>query len=201
MRVCARTRHSPLATRHSQSRHSPLANPQTAKMLQIANRFSFLLFVLPTVVIGIILLLRTRRTPPRLAVVGLIMLALASGYFLLRPGAGTAPPDELGVLLVQPVSRPVLLEIFSNYCVGCLRAEPVVDGLRQEWGDAVEVVRLNINEPRAAEVATRFNFQFTPTFILFTADGQEVWRQVGGIDPAAVRSVVDALLQNGGGET
>lgn len=164
-------------------------------MLQTANQFSFLLFVVPTVLLGIVLLLRDRRTPLRLAVASLILLLLAGGYFLLRPGAASGSAEDVEVLLVQPATRPVLLEIYSNYCVGCLRAEPIVDSLQAEWGDAVKVVRLNINEPRSSELATRFNFQFTPTFILFTPDGEEVWRQVGGIDAAAVRAQVDALIQ------
>lgn len=164
-------------------------------MRQIANQFSFLLFVVPTVLLGIILLLRDKRTPLRLTVSALILLLLGGGYFMLRPGEASGPAKDVEVLLVQPATRPVLLEIYSNYCVGCLRAEPVVDGLQAEWGDAVEVVRLNINEPRSSELAARFNFQFTPTFILFTPDGEEVWRQVGSIDADAVRAQVNALIQ------
>ena len=167
-------------------------------MLQTANQFSFLLFVVPSVLFGVVLLLRYKRTPLRLTVAALMLLVLGVGYFLLRPGEASGQAEQVEVLLVQPATRPVLLEIYSNYCIACLRAEPVVDSLQAEWGDSVEVVRLNIHEPRSSELAARFNFQFTPTFILFTPDGEEVWRQVGGIDAAAVRAQVEALLQ---GET
>lgn len=38
------------------------------------------------------------------------------------------------------------------------------------------------------ELAPVYNFEFTPTFIFFDAQGNEVWRQVGEFDPQLVRN-------------
>jgi thioredoxin-related protein len=46
---------------------------------------------------------------------------------------------------------------------------------------------LNIQEAAGMELAPVYNFEFTPTFIYFDAQGNEVWRQVGEFDPQMVR--------------
>ncbi len=160
--------------------------------MQIFNQFSFLIFVIPAVIFGVALLLRDRRTPTRLAVAALLVVLVGVSYAWLRPGAGSGDAEQVQVLLLEPVvDRPVFLEIYSNYCVGCLRSEPIVDQLEEEWGDRVEVVRLNIHEGNARSLAYRLDFRYTPTFILFSPEGDEVWRHVGVIDADAARAAVD----------
>ncbi|MDD2921184.1 MAG: hypothetical protein PHQ36_02765 [Anaerolineales bacterium] len=62
-----------------------------------------------------------------------------------------------------------------------------MDGLEQELGDRVIFIRLNIQEQVGMELAPVYKFTFTPTFIFFDAQGNEVWRQIGSFDPQAVR--------------
>lgn len=66
----------------------------------------------------------------------------------------------------------------------------VVDGLEKELGDRLIIVRLNIQEEIAQELAPVYGFEFTPTFIYFDADGNEVWRTVGSFDPQQVRDTL-----------
>ena len=65
--------------------------------------------------------------------------------------------------------------------------KPVVDGLEQELGDQLHFVRLNIQDKVGMELAPVYDFQYTPTFIYFDAQGNELWRTVGEIDPQKVR--------------
>jgi thioredoxin-related protein len=65
--------------------------------------------------------------------------------------------------------------------------KPVVDGLEQELEGRLLVIRLNIQESVGRELGTAYNFQYTPTFIFFDAQGNELWRQVGGLDVGRVR--------------
>jgi thioredoxin-related protein len=62
-----------------------------------------------------------------------------------------------------------------------------VDELEAEIGDQIHFIRLNIQEPVGMELAPIYNFQFTPTFIYFDAQGNEVWRMIGDFDPQRVR--------------
>ena len=65
--------------------------------------------------------------------------------------------------------------------------KPVVDGLEKEFAGKLLVIRLNIQETVGRELAPVYMFEYTPTFILFDAQGNELWRQVGGLDVERVR--------------
>jgi thioredoxin-related protein len=65
--------------------------------------------------------------------------------------------------------------------------KPVVDGLEQELGDQLQFVRLNIQDKVGMELAPVYGFQYTPTFIFFDGQGNELWRSVGELNPQKVR--------------
>jgi thioredoxin-related protein len=68
-----------------------------------------------------------------------------------------------------------------------MAAKPIVDGIEREHGQDLKVIRVNIQDPPGQVLAGLYQFEFTPTFVLFDADGRELLRQVGAVDPAAVR--------------
>ncbi len=68
--------------------------------------------------------------------------------------------------------------------------KPVVDGLAKELKDQLVVLRVDIHTTGGRTLANEMGFEFTPTFILFGADGVELWRQVGGLDVDRVRQSV-----------
>jgi thioredoxin-related protein len=68
----------------------------------------------------------------------------------------------------------------------------LVDRLEDEMQDRLDVIRLNMQDRAGRELGARFGFIATPTFILFDADGQEIWRAVGTLDPNQVRQRLEA---------
>ena len=74
-----------------------------------------------------------------------------------------------------------------------MRAEPIVSGLKEEWAGSVQVLQVNIQQRENRALTERLDAQFTPTFVLFDASGQEVWRSVGQVDADDVRERVAAL--------
>jgi thiol-disulfide isomerase/thioredoxin len=65
--------------------------------------------------------------------------------------------------------------------------KPIVDGLEQELEGKVIFIRLNIQEFVGRELAPVYGFEYTPTFIFFDAQGNELWREVGSLDVERVR--------------
>ncbi len=63
-----------------------------------------------------------------------------------------------------------------------------MDGLEAELGTRLRIVRVNVQDPVGRELAPVYNFEYTPTFIFFDAQGHELWRAIGEIDPAKVRA-------------
>ena len=68
-----------------------------------------------------------------------------------------------------------------------MRAEPIVNGLREELDGELLIVQLNIRDNQNRAFLLELDAQFTPTFILFDDEGQEVWRDVGTLDAELVR--------------
>ncbi len=66
--------------------------------------------------------------------------------------------------------------------------KPVVDRVEQEFEGRLVVIRLNIQEELGQELAPVYGFEYTPTFIFFDEQGNELWRTVGDFDEARLRA-------------
>lgn len=73
-----------------------------------------------------------------------------------------------------------------------MTVRPAVDAVEREWGDALRVLRLNVQDPSGQALAKSYGFEFTPTFILLDGDGRELWRSVYALDPARLRALLES---------
>ncbi len=62
-----------------------------------------------------------------------------------------------------------------------MAARPVVDGIERHYSDRLTVLRVDMQSPAGASLSREWGAVFTPTFVLFDADGQERFRRVGQI--------------------
>lgn len=75
--------------------------------------------------------------------------------------------------------------------MGCMAIRPIVDGIEQTYQEKLRVIRLNANEQAGRQAGAEFGFEFTPSFILFSGDGEQLWRGVGSIDPAQIQELLN----------
>lgn len=71
---------------------------------------------------------------------------------------------------------PVLVDFWAPWCGPCRRVSPVVEEIASEKGEALKVVKLNIDENQ--KTAVKFNVMSIPTLMLFKG-GELASRQVG----------------------
>ena len=82
-----------------------------------------------------------------------------------------------------------------------MAAKPIVDGIERVHEGKLKVIRLNIQEPAGEALLERYDFRFTPTFIFFDENGEELQRWVGGIYSAEVKELMeDGASQSGIGD-
>jgi thioredoxin-related protein len=70
--------------------------------------------------------------------------------------------------------------------MACLAAKPIVDGTEAENTGKLVVLRVDVQDPAGRSLAQEYRTLATPTFIFLDAQGQEMWRSVGRIDPGKV---------------
>ncbi len=139
------------------------------------------------VIVGFVLFRNKPRLPEVAAFFG-IFVALAALYFYLRPVQTELAGEAAEVQAMIGQGVPVLLEFQSPYCVACIALKPTIDAIEQEFSGQLIVLRINVQEQVGMQLAPVYRFQYTPTFIFFSADGQERWRAIGSFDEARLRA-------------
>lgn len=73
-------------------------------------------------------------------------------------------------------STPVLVDFWAEWCGPCRMVSPVVEEIADEKGDALKVVKLNVDEN--PETARNYKVMSIPTLMIFSG-GSEHKRLVG----------------------
>ncbi|MGI9659566.1 MAG: thioredoxin [Gaiellaceae bacterium] len=71
---------------------------------------------------------------------------------------------------------PVIVDFWAEWCGPCHQVAPVLDAIEEERGDAIKVVKVNIDEE--PELASRYGVVSIPTIILFK-DGEPAAAAIG----------------------
>ena len=80
-------------------------------------------------------------------------------------GSVTEVTDNNFQAEVLESEKPVLVDFWAPWCGPCRMVAPVVEEIAQEQGDALKVVKLNIDENQ--QTAVKFNVMSIPTLMLF----------------------------------
>ena len=84
--------------------------------------------------------------------------------------------------------KPVLVDFWAEWCVPCHMVSPVVEEIGQEQGEALSVVKLNIDDN--PDATRTYGVMSIPSLILFKG-GQEVARVVGARPKDAILRDLD----------
>lgn len=71
-----------------------------------------------------------------------------------------------------------------------------MDKLKDEYGDRLVLLKVDIQSEAGKEIAREFNSSLTPTFVMFDGEGNELWRSIGKIDPDKVRKTILKIEAN-----
>ena len=81
-----------------------------------------------------------------------------------------------------------LVDFFATWCGPCKQMHPVLEQLKQELGDSIRIVKLDVDKNET--LANAYRIQSVPTLMLFRS-GQVVWRQSGALRLNDLQSVIN----------
>lgn len=70
---------------------------------------------------------------------------------------------------------------------------PVVHGLEQEWGNKVDFVYLDIDDPRTASFKQALGYRYQPHIFLLDGDGMILRQWIGFVQEGDLREGLQAV--------
>lgn len=81
----------------------------------------------------------------------------------------------------------VIIDFFAEWCGPCQMLTPILQEIDKEYGDSVEIYKVNVDE--SADCAMRYGVTAMPTLVFFK-DGEEVERVVGFMPKEELEKII-----------
>jgi thioredoxin 1 len=92
---------------------------------------------------------------------------------------------------VVQADKPVLVDFWAPWCAPCRMVASVLEKVAEERGDALKIVKVNIDEHQ--EHAAKLGVMLLPTLLLYK-DGKPVDKMQGSMPPRAIAAMLETNL-------
>ena len=129
-----------------------------------------------------------------------IAVALALGLVILRGGMQSeSPMEQLARRSLEPQTaltngRPTLIEFYADWCQVCREMAPSMLELEKTSRDRLDVVLVNVDNPRWQDLVDRYDVNGIPQLNLFNAKGEPRGRSLGLRSAEELQLLSSALL-------
>jgi thioredoxin 2 len=107
----------------------------------------------------------------------------------------TDADDHTFADVAEQSARIVLVDLWATWCGPCRMVSPALEQVATELADQLKLVKVDVDH--SPGLARRFDVQAVPT-LLVMRDGQVVARQSGAATVDALRTWVQAAIQQSG---
>ena len=92
--------------------------------------------------------------------------------------------------LVQD-DKHLVVDFFATWCGPCKKLSPTLDEVSEEFGDRVNIVKVDVDE--SEDLAMTYGIRSVPT-VLFFKNGQQVDKFVGALPKSEIVSKIENQL-------
>lgn len=152
-----------------------------------------------------------KSTTSLVKLAGIAIAALAAVLFTLlitRPAATASSFTPLsGLMTLKTMAaesmvyedaiaspNPTFIEFYADWCTTCQGMSSTIDALHQQYGDTINFVMLDIDDPQWAEQVAHYSASGVPQFTLLDGYHNEVKTWVGKVPKPILANVFDQLL-------
>ena len=89
-------------------------------------------------------------------------------------------------------SQLTLVDFFATWCGPCKMMHPVLEQLKEEMGDSIRIIKIDIDKNEA--LMEQYRIQSVPTLMLFRK-GDALWRQSGAMSLSDLKKVVNSYQE------
>ena len=87
--------------------------------------------------------------------------------------------------------KPVLVDYWAEWCGPCKMIAPILDDLSKDYGDRLQIAKMNVDENR--DVPAKFGIRGIPTLMIFKG-GELVDTKVGALPKAQLTAFIERHL-------
>ena len=88
-----------------------------------------------------------------------------------------------------------LVEFFAYWCVTCRSMAPMIHSFEALYGDQMNFIYLDIDDPANAQFEKALGYRYQPHFFLLDKDGKILQQWIGWMTPEDLRNAIEAALR------
>ncbi|MFM8525445.1 MAG: thioredoxin domain-containing protein [Cyanobacteriota bacterium] len=137
---------------------------------------------------------------PERLLLAAVAVVLSLALVVLRGGLHPSAPLErlarqsLDLPVALNDGRPTLVEFYADWCEACRTMAPAMEALEKQQRGQLDVVLLNVDNPRWQPELDRFAVNGIPQLELFNSSGDDIGRALGARSAAELTSLSNALI-------
>ena len=87
--------------------------------------------------------------------------------------------------------KPVLVDFYADWCAPCRMMPPILQELRNDLGDAVRILKIDVDKNQ--RLAAALQIQGVPTLAIYQ-NGQMKWRQSGVVPAHQLKKILQGFM-------
>ncbi len=134
------------------------------------------------------------------AMVLTVVLALAVQVNRQQVSLGALAAQSTDWEVAQTNGQPTLLEFYADWCGSCRRMAPLLAEVKAVYGERVNFVMLNVDNPRWLPELETYEVNGIPHFVFLDGSNQRVAEAVGELPRGVLVANLEALVTGGSPE-